>query len=272
MGMVAPEKLKPTSPAPNAPPPESSSETTHDELVATGLATTRPLGNTSVSATLVTGNPLILVIVTDSVARPPWAICEGVNVFNTVGGGVTVSVATFDAAPRTASAACKTPVVWFELIPVTLLVTCTVMVQLALAGMVPAVTVNVVPPATAFETTPAQVPPTVALDNVICRTSGGVRLVSTSVKLIPVTGTGKPLASVNVNVDVPPMLIVGGENALAIPTLPTDRVAVLLVPSTGTGSTPLVVVLDEMTPTVLLILPATVGVTLIVTTQGTPTA
>src|SRR3954471_22168424 len=88
-------------------------------------------------------------------------------------------------------------------------VTATVIVQLAAAGMLPAVTLKVLPPAAAVVVTLVQVPPTAS--GVAFTTPAGY----VSVNCMPDSGNGPALEMVKVIVLVPAGWIVAGANAFA---------------------------------------------------------
>src|SRR3981081_156628 len=110
--------------------------------------------------------------------------------------------------------------------------------ELDLAGMLPAVTLNVFPPATAVVTRPVHEPPTVS-GVAFTRFAGYV-----SVKAIPESAEGPGLVTVKVSVLVPLGAIVAGANAFAMVGLPsTLSVAVFEAGPCGSAAvvTPLVV-------------------------------
>ena len=103
---------------------------------------------------------LVLTTVTVMVDAPPWAITEGAKDFATDGDGSTCSTAVLDGDPVPPPPV--TPVVVLRLAPAAVAITENVMVQLPLAGIVPAFTAMLAAPVDAAGdvVTPAQVPPT----------------------------------------------------------------------------------------------------------------
>ena len=94
------------------------------------------------------------------VLGPFWAIVVVPKDLVIVAGATTFSVAVFDAAPAAPVCVVAIPEVVLLYEPTTADVTFTVIVQVDDAGNVPAVTLNVPPPAAAVVVTPVHEPPT----------------------------------------------------------------------------------------------------------------
>ena len=201
--------------------------------------------------------PFVSVSVTVDV--PPTEIEVGLNALLIVAGisPPTCKVAVLLAAPATGVCAVVTPEVVFGWLPVALLVTLKITVQLPFAGIVIPVKLSAVCPlVNALGLVPAHVPVT----------APPAALIFTSVSLNAPPVSAEPLlfASVRVTVDMPPVAIAAGLNALLIDgdaRLPTCKLAVLL-------AGPAVGVCVVVTPDVVLgWLPTTLLVTVKITVQ-----
>ena len=147
----------------------------------------------------------------------------GANDFTTVGAACTTKVATLLGVPGVGNPVYEAPEDWLLLVPATLLVTEIIIVQ-PVVGTLPAVTAKLDTPTAALLATAVQVPVTVAED--IVMPAGNV-----SVKARPVIAAPVGLEIVNVICDVPPLTMVVGANAFAIPNLATVSVAVAAAPT-----------------------------------------
>jgi hypothetical protein len=126
------------------------------------VAETAMFASASVNRKLLSGaKALGFVKVKVIVDGAPSATLVGVKALAIVGRANACNVAVLDATPAPVCVVLITPVV-FGYVPDAAAVTNTVIVQLLLAGMLPAVTLNVLPAATAVELTPVQLPPIVS--------------------------------------------------------------------------------------------------------------
>lgn len=126
------------------------------------VVATEMFSNESVNVAFVRFAPLEFWSVNVIRLVPFCAIVEVPKDLVIVAGDTTFSVAVFDAEPAAPVWVVATPEVVLLYEPNTADVTLTVMVQVAEAGNDPAVTLKVVPPATAVVVTPAHEPPTVS--------------------------------------------------------------------------------------------------------------
>ena len=165
---------------------------------------------------------LILLSAMVSNDVPFCAITSGDTDLATIGAACTVNVATLLGVPGVGKPVYDAPLVWLLLVPAILLVTEMVMVQ-PVVGTLPAVTAKFVTPTPALLTTPRQVPPTVADDIVIPPGNA-------SVNAKPVIAAPVGLAMEKVIVDTPPLAMVVGANALAMPSRATLSMALAVRP------------------------------------------
>jgi hypothetical protein len=165
---------------------------------------------------------------------------------------VTSRLAVLLGSPAGVSAV-ATPLVVLGLLPAFVLVTVAVIVQVPFAGTFPAVTLKLVPPATALLATPVHDPPTVLEESVM--------FTSVSVKLRPVSGRAFGFVRVKVIVDVPPDTIGLGAKAFEIEGGLMARIAIW---AAAEGPVPA----DELAdPESLMRIPGVPLVTLTVTAQ-----
>ena len=203
--------------------------------VGVGVAVfTRPTGYVSVTAAPVTVSPefglvkMMLSVENAAAVTPVLWMDMGLNDLTAVGGTITVSVAVLLGTPAAPVCVDVTPDVVLVCAPTVVLVTFTLNVQVpgvtpTAAGSAPPLRLMELPPAAAVTVPPPQLP-----------TMAGVAATTIFTKLslnaTPVSGVAVGLLRVKVSVDVAPDKILAGENALVIPGLPTDRVAVAAPP------------------------------------------
>ena len=176
----------------------------------------------SVKFTLPSALPLGLVRTKLMVVVPFTGIAPGLNPFSMDGGDSTVKFAKLDVAPAVGVCVVVTPLEVLGWAPYTLLVTCTVTVQLVLAASVGAFKSSAVAPTVkAGElVVPVQVPP-IVVDATVISTS-------VSVKRALLSAVGLGLVSVKLNVLICPVPMLLGLKAFAIVgELTTIRLAVL---------------------------------------------
>ena len=151
-----------------------------------------------------------LMLVTVTVSKSPGPVQPEGSVIVTTGvlaGGLTVSVAMLLGLPAVGVCVVVRPEVWLVFVPGVSLVTANVTVQLPLAGMVMPLKLNAVAPALSMlGVVPTQVPPTAP--------PTAVRLVRVSVKDAPVNGMVCVFVSVSVTVELSPLVMLVGLNAL----------------------------------------------------------
>ncbi len=166
-----------------------------------------------------------------------------------VGVARTARLAVLLTGPALGISVVVTPEVLLGFVPMVLLVTTTVTVQLPLAGMVrPAKVSAVCPLVKLLLLAPTQVPPAFCAPLIDM-------LPSVSLKLAPVSGKPFVLANVKVIVLVPPDVIEVGENALAmVGSATTVRLTALLpAPAVGVSVVLTPLVLFGLVPSVLLV-------------------
>lgn len=151
-----------------------------------------------------------LMLVTVTVSKSPGPVQPEGSVIVTTGvlaGGLTVNVAMLLGLPAVGVCVVVRPEVWLVFVPGVSLVTANVTVQLPLAGMVMPLKLTAVAPALSMPgVVPVQVPPTAPPTAVI--------LVSVSVNEAPVSGMVCVFVSVSVTVELSPLVMLVGLNAL----------------------------------------------------------
>jgi len=252
-GMLIAVKLRAVAPAVNV------AGVVPVQVPPTAPPTALIFASVSVNAPPVSAEVLLLVKVNVTVEDPPDGIEAGLKAFAIVGAAsaVTVRSAVLLAVPAVGVCVVFTPEVVLGLVPVVVLVTLNVTVQLPLAGMVIALKLSEVAPAVKLDgLVPTQVPPTAPPSAVIFE--------SVSVNAPPLRAIVLLFVKVRVTTELPPGAIEVGLKAFAmvgVASAVTVRSAVLLAVPAG----PLCVVL---TPEVVLGLgPVVVLVTLKVTVQ-----
>jgi hypothetical protein len=206
-GIVIPVKLKAVFPAVNE-LPEAPVQVPPAAPVAKMLI----FVSVSVNAAPVSAvKALALFSVKVTVEVPPDVIVKGANALAMVGLANTVRLAVLLTAPAPTVWLVVTPLVVFTLTPSVLLVTTTVTVQLPAAGIVNPVKVSAVAPAVnELPEAPVQVPPAAPAAEILI-------FVSVSVKPAAVNAwPALVLLSVNVTVDVPPVVMTAGAKDFAI--------------------------------------------------------